>query len=118
MIAKSIKTLLDYSVVEMVANSSIGMGPRYFSRYSDRLLVRYSRVDCRQGQKIFLFPTAYRSALGPTQHPIQWVPWALPQGVKRPGRLPDYSPPASAEDRNGDATNVPPLPHTPHRILL
>jgi hypothetical protein len=27
-----------------------------------------------------------RRALGPTQPPIQWVPWAISPGVKRPGR--------------------------------
>jgi hypothetical protein len=34
---------------------------------------------------IFLFTTASRTALGPTQPPIQWVPGALSLGVKRPG---------------------------------
>jgi hypothetical protein len=46
---------------------------------------------------IFLFITASRIALGPTQPPIQWVPGALPLGVKRPGREADHSPPSSAE---------------------
>jgi hypothetical protein len=32
-----------------------------------------------------------------TQPPIQWVPGALSQGVKRPGREADHSPPANAE---------------------
>jgi hypothetical protein len=36
-------------------------------------------------------------ALVPTQPPIQWVPGALPLGVKRPGREADLSPPSSAE---------------------
>jgi hypothetical protein len=31
------------------------------------------------------FTTASRTALGPTQPPIQWVPGALSLGVKRPG---------------------------------
>jgi hypothetical protein len=47
--------------------------------------------------EIFLFTTAFRTALGPTQLPIQWVPGALPLGVKRPGREADHSPPSSAE---------------------
>jgi len=34
---------------------------------------------------IFLFTTASRTALGPTQ-PIQWEPGALPLRVKRPRR--------------------------------
>jgi hypothetical protein len=38
-----------------------------------------------------------KTALGPTQPPIQWVPGALSLGVKRPGREADHSPPSSAE---------------------
>jgi hypothetical protein len=38
-----------------------------------------------------------RPALGSTQPPIQWVPGALPPGVKRPGREADQSSSASAE---------------------
>jgi hypothetical protein len=42
--------------------------------------------DSRRRLGIFLFTTASRTALGPTQPPIQWVPGALSLGVKRPGR--------------------------------
>jgi len=38
------------------------------------------------------FTTASRPALGPTQPPNQWVPWALSLGVKRPGHEADHSP--------------------------
>jgi hypothetical protein len=55
--------------------------------------------------------TESREALGPTQPPIQWVPWAISPGVKRPGREADHSPPSSAEVKNSGATS--PLPHTP-----
>jgi hypothetical protein len=48
--------------------------------------------DFRLGLGIFLFITASRMALGPTQPPIQWV-----LGIKRPGREADHSPPSSAE---------------------
>jgi hypothetical protein len=41
--------------------------------------------------------TASRTALEPTQPPIQWVPEALSLGVKRPRREADHSPPSSAE---------------------
>jgi hypothetical protein len=53
--------------------------------------------DSRLGLGIFLFTTASRTALGPTQPPIQWVTGALSLGLKRPGREADYSPPSSSE---------------------
>jgi hypothetical protein len=49
---------------------------------------------------ILLFVTASRPVLGPIQPPIQWVPWALSQEVKRPGREADRSPPSSTEVKN------------------
>jgi hypothetical protein len=62
----------------------------------------------RRGLGTFLFTTASRTALGPTQPPIQWVPGALSVGVKRPEREADHSPPSSAESRmRGD---TPPFP--------
>jgi hypothetical protein len=48
-------------------------------------------------KEIFLFRTASRTTLGLTQSPIQWVPWVLSLGVKRPRREADHSPPSSAE---------------------
>jgi hypothetical protein len=53
--------------------------------------------DSRRGLGIFLFTTASRTALGPTQPP---VPAALFQGVKRPGREADHSPSFSAGVKN------------------
>jgi hypothetical protein len=53
----------------------------------------------RQWLGIFLFSTASRRALGPTQPPIQWVPRLSP-GVKRQGREADNSPPPSAKVKN------------------
>jgi hypothetical protein len=41
--------------------------------------------DFQQGLVIFLFTTVSRTALVPTQPPIQWVKRALFLGVKRPG---------------------------------
>jgi hypothetical protein len=52
--------------------------------------------DSRWRLGIFLFTTASRTALGPTQPPIRWVIGALFLGVKRPGREADHSPPSSA----------------------
>jgi len=48
----------------------------------------------------FLFFTAPRTALGPTQPPMKWVPGALSPRVKRPGCEDDHSPPSSAEVKN------------------
>jgi hypothetical protein len=53
--------------------------------------------DYRRELGIFLFTTASRTTLGPTQPPIQWVPGALSLAVKRPVREADHSPPSSAE---------------------
>jgi hypothetical protein len=53
--------------------------------------------DSRRRLGIFLFTTASRTVLGPTQPPIKWVPRALPLGVKRPGREADNSFPSSAD---------------------
>jgi hypothetical protein len=59
--------------------------------------------------KIFLFSTASRPVLGPTQPPIQWIPVVISPGVEQPGCEADHSPPSSAKVKNGGA--IPPLPH-------
>jgi hypothetical protein len=46
-------------------------------------------------------------AVGPTQIPIEWVLDALSPGVYWPGQEANYSPPSSAEVKNGGA--IPPL---------
>jgi hypothetical protein len=62
-----------------------------------------------QGLGIFLFTTASRTALGPTQPPLQCVPGVLSLAVKRPGRRADNSPPFSAEIKNAwSYTSTPP----------
>jgi hypothetical protein len=53
--------------------------------------------DSRRGLGMFLFTTASRTALGPTQPPIQWLSGTLSLDVKRAGREADHSPPSSAE---------------------
>jgi hypothetical protein len=53
--------------------------------------------DSRRGLGIFLFANVSRTALEPTQPPIQWAPGTLSLEVKRPGREADHSPPSSAE---------------------
>jgi hypothetical protein len=57
-------------------------------------------IESRQGLGIFLFTTASRTALGPTQPPIQWVPGSLFLELKRSVREADHSPPSSAEVKN------------------
>jgi hypothetical protein len=52
------------------------------SQYSDGLQAGQPWFEPQQG-KIFLFSTASRLALGPTQPPIQWVLGALSRGVKQ-----------------------------------
>jgi hypothetical protein len=49
----------------------------------------------------FLFATASRPTLRPTQPPIQWVVEVLSPRVKRPEREPDYSSTSSADVKNG-----------------
>jgi hypothetical protein len=64
--------------------------------------------DSWLGLGILLFTTASRTALRPTQPPIQRVPGALSLRVKRPGREADHSPPSSAEVKHAwSYTSVP-----------
>jgi len=49
----------------------------------------------------FLFATAFRTVLEPIQPPIQWVILGtLTQGIRRPGREVDHSPPSSEKVNN------------------
>jgi hypothetical protein len=61
---------------------------------------------------IFLFTTASRTALGPTQPLIQWVQGALSLRVKRPGREADHLPPSITEVKEC----VEPFLHSPIRL--
>jgi hypothetical protein len=56
-----------------------------------------SRVRFPAGAGIFFSTTASRTALGPAQPHIKWVPGSLSLGVKMPEREVDHSPPSSAE---------------------
>jgi hypothetical protein len=75
-------------------DSSVGIALGYV------LTDRGIRVRFPVGLGIFLFTTASRTALEPTQPPIQWIPRALSLGVERPGREADHSPPSSADVKN------------------
>jgi hypothetical protein len=47
-------------------------------------MIRVLGFECRRSWE-FLFTTVSRTALGPTQPPIQWIPRALSLSIKRPG---------------------------------
>jgi hypothetical protein len=64
--------------------------------------------DSLQGLGMFFFTIMFRTALGPTQSPIQLVPGAVSLRVKWLGREADHSPPSSAEVKN--AWSYTPLP--------
>jgi hypothetical protein len=70
---------------------------RVFLRWAKSWAIGVLGFYSRRGLGVFLFTTASRTALGPTQPPIQWVPGALSLEVKQPGREADHSPPSSAE---------------------
>jgi len=53
-----------------------------------------------RGWEFFSSITVSRPALGPTQHPIQWVAGAVSLGTKQPGREADHLPPSTAEVQN------------------
>jgi len=63
------------------------------------------RAGYQQG---FLFATASRPAIGPTQFPIQWVTGYPSLGVKRPGREATYLHLAPRSSRMREA--ISPLP--------
>jgi hypothetical protein len=73
-------------------------------------------LDSQRGPGIFLYSTASRPTLGPTQPPIQWVQVGLPTVVERPGREADHSPPSSVELKMRGA--IPPPPIRLHGVVL
>jgi hypothetical protein len=60
-----------------------------------RLWAGLSQFDSPQGLGIFLFATASRQSLGPTQPRPKWVSEVPSAGVMQPGRESDHSPPSS-----------------------
>jgi hypothetical protein len=71
-------------------DSSVGIETGY-------RLERAGRNSSPGGGKNFYFFISSKAALGPIQPPTQWVQGALSQGVKRPRREADRSPPTTAE---------------------
>jgi hypothetical protein len=70
------------------------------SRGSSGWTIGVLGFDSRRELGIFLFTTASRTGLGPTQPTIQWVTTDTSLGIRRPGREVDHSPPSSAEVKN------------------
>jgi len=99
------KTLLKFYSVKVIPVLLNGFKYMTSTKELMRRRSRYSSVyssdfESQQGLGIFLYTTAPRKALGPTQPPIWWVPGALSLGIKRPGCEAYHSPPSSAEIKN------------------
>jgi hypothetical protein len=78
----------------------IKVGPDHFLSYPFQFIIHNNPsvpIYTTHSISSFVFTSASRTALGPTQPPIQWEPATLSLGVKRPGREADHSPPSSAE---------------------
>jgi hypothetical protein len=73
-------------------DSSVGIGLG--------LRAERSEFNSQEGLENFLFATASRPVVRPTQPPILLVPGALSLGIKRLGREADHSSPSSAEVKN------------------
>jgi hypothetical protein len=77
------------SAIALYCHSSVGTATSYGLHGRSSIPGRY--------KYIFLYSTASRPALGPSQPPIQPVSWALSPGVKGRGRETNHSAPSSAE---------------------
>jgi len=67
----------------------------------------WGSVPGRGSEGILLFPTASKPALGSIRSPVQCVPWALSQGLKRPGHEADHTSQTSAEVKRMRAAVLP-----------
>jgi hypothetical protein len=83
------------AVTQMDSHCTVTWWPKWVSDWLRTY--GWSGFESQRGLGIFLFTIASRTALEPTQPPIQRVPGALSLGVKRPGREENHSPPSSAE---------------------
>jgi hypothetical protein len=64
--------------------------------------------NSQQGLGIFLFTTAFRPVLWPSQPPLQWILGALFPGLMQLGPVADHSPPCSAKVNACSYTSTPP----------
>jgi hypothetical protein len=95
----ALSTIGMWSVLRLGVGSIIKFDEPWWLGFDSWLMTAMILLFARPalGLAIFLWTTASRTALGPTQPPIQWVPGALSLGVKRPVCEADHSPPSSAE---------------------
>jgi hypothetical protein len=87
----------------------------YLCRYSDGFSYVRPRFDSGNGQ-VFLFYTALRPFLGPTQTLIQWAPRVSFSGVKLQGCEADYSPSSNDAVKTGRTVGL--LPIRLHYVML
>jgi hypothetical protein len=93
-----------FSLLDKSRDSSVGIALGY------ELDDRRSRVRFPAELGIFLFTTVTRTALGPTQPPIQWLLRALSLGVNRPGREADTHLHLAPRAKNAwNYTSTPPI---------
>jgi hypothetical protein len=84
--------MINWYLYQKSRDSSVGIATRLLAGRSGVL-----GFDSRRGLGMFLLTTATRTALGPTQHPIQWVPGALSLRIKRPDCEANHIPSSNAE---------------------
>jgi len=100
--------------VEVYLHSFFDLGTKWRKSWDNSSIVTCYRLDDRgwipgrRREKAFLFTTASKPVLGPTQPPIQAVPRAYSPDVTRPGRETAHLHLASRLWMSGD---TPPLPH-------
>jgi hypothetical protein len=77
-----------YVSVLFISKEMQGTNEQALHGFTDRMgwTIGVLGFDSLRGLGIFLFTTAIRTAVGPTQPPFQWVPGALSLGAKRPRR--------------------------------
>jgi len=82
-------------MIKLVHRHTVVLNNIFRTRWATDWTIGILGFDSRRGVGIFLFTIVSRTALGPTQSPIQWVPGALYLRVKRPRCEADSSPPSS-----------------------
>ena len=66
-------------IMKIAANTTKCIFTKMLAQCPDYMLDNIG-FESWEGQEIFLSSKSCRLALGPTQFPIQWVPWTFPRG--------------------------------------